>query len=190
VGEESRQAAERKTVAQGWRSYPAAETVMAEKDLKALFLHALRDVYFAEKAILQALPRMAEAAQSEELKGALGVHLRETEGQVKRLDQIFKGLGERAQGVECKAIQGIIAEGEEVVEAFAGGEALDAGLIAAAQAVEHYEITRYGTLLAWAKQLGLDEVADQLEETLVEEENTDELLSELAEDAVNPAAAA
>ena len=133
---------------------------------------------------------MAEAARSEELRGAFAVHLKETEGQVKRLDQVFKIVGQKPEGVECKAIQGIIAEGEEVLEEFKGGDALDAGLIAAAQAVEHYEITRYGTLLAWAKQLGLSEAEELLKETLVEEENTDELLSELAEEAINPAAAA
>ena len=163
---------------------------MAEKDLKALFQHTLKDIYFAENAILKALPKMAEAAQSEALKGAFQIHLRETENQVKRLDQVFQSLGEKAGAVECKAIQGIIEEGQEVLKEFAGGEALDAGLIAAAQAVEHYEITRYGTLLAWAKQLELGDVEGLLEETLDEEENTDELLSELAEDAINPAAAA
>ncbi len=163
---------------------------MAEKDLKALFLHQLKDTYFAEQAILKALPQMAQAAQSEELRGALAVHLQETEEQVKRLEQVFQIIGEKPQGIECKAIQGIIEEGQEVLKEFAGGDALDAGLIAAAQAVEHYEITRYGTLLAWAKQLGLSDVQGLLEETLVEEENTDQLLSELAEDAINPAAAA
>ena len=163
---------------------------MAEKDLKALFVHQLKDTYFAESAILKALPQMAQAAQSEELKGALAVHLRETEGQVKRLEQVFQLVGERPEGVACKAIQGIIEEGQEVLREFQGGEALDAGLIAAAQAVEHYEITRYGTLLAWAKQLELSEAEELLQETLVEEENTDEILSDLAEDAINPAAAA
>ena len=163
---------------------------MVEKDLKALFVHQLKDTYFAENAILKALPQMAQAAQSEELKGALAIHLRETEGQVKRLEQVFQLVNERPEGVPCKAIQAIIEEGQEVLREFQGGEALDAGLIAAAQAVEHYEITRYGTLLAWAKQLGLSEAEDLLQETLVEEENTDEVLSELAEDAINPAAAA
>jgi ferritin-like metal-binding protein YciE len=162
---------------------------MAEKDLKALFLHQLKDIYFAENAILKALPQMAEAARSEELKGALAVHLKETEGQVKRLEQVFEIVGEKPEGVECKAIQGIIEEGQEILQAFRDGEALDAGLIAAAQAVEHYEIARYGTLLAWAKQLGLTEVEGLIQETLVEEENTDQVLSELAEDAINPAAA-
>jgi ferritin-like metal-binding protein YciE len=163
---------------------------MADKDLNALFLHQLKDTYSAENAILKALPEMAQAAQSEELRGALAVHLRETEEQVKRLDRVFEIVGEKAEGVECKAIQGIIEEGREVMREFQGGDALDAGIIAAAQAVEHYEITRYGTRRAWAKQLGLSDAEELLRETLVEEENADQLLSELAEDAVNPAAAA
>ena len=162
---------------------------MAEKDLKALFLHQLKDTYFAENAILKALPQMAEAAESEELRGAFAVHLKETEGQVRRLEQIFELVGEKPEGIPCKAIQGIIEEGQEILQEFEDGEALDAGLIAAAQAVEHYEIARYGTLLAWAKQLGLSEAEGLIEETLVEEENTDQVLSELAEDAINPAAA-
>lgn len=163
---------------------------MADKDLKALFLHQLKDTYFAENAILKGLPKLAEAARSDEVKGAFRVHAEETREQVKRLDQVFRVLGEKPEAVECQAIQGILAEGDEVIEEFGGSEAIDAGLISAAQAVEHYEITRYGTLLAWAKQLGLSEAADLLKETLVEEENTDQLLSELAEEAANPAAAA
>ena len=127
--------------------------------------------------------------ESEELRGALAIHLRETEGQVKRLEKVFQLVGERPEGVTCKAIQGIIEEGQEIVQEFSGAEALDAGLIAAAQAVEHYEITRYGTLLAWAKQLGLTEAEGLIQATLIEEENTDQILSELAEDAINPAAA-
>ena len=162
---------------------------MAEKDLKALFLHQLKDTYFAENAILKALPQMAEAAESEELRGAFAVHLKETEGQVRRLEQIFEMVGAKPEGIPCKAIQGIIEEVQEILQEFEDGEALDAGLIAAAQAVEHYEIARYGTLLAWAKQLGLSEAQGLIEETLVEEENTDQVLSELAEDAINPAAA-
>ena len=161
---------------------------MAEKDLKALFLHQLKDTYFAENAILKALPQMAEAAESEELRGAFAVHLKETQGQVRRLEQIFEIVGAKPEGIPCKAIQGIIEEGQEILQEFEDGEALDVGLIAAAQAVEHYEIARYGTLLAWAKQLGLSEAEGLIEETLVEEENTDQVLSELAEDAVNPAA--
>ena len=161
---------------------------MADKDLNALFLHQLKDTYFAENAIITALPKLAQAAQSKELKGAFGVHLEETRNQVKRLDQVFKLLDQKAEGIECKAIQGIIEEGDEVIKQFEGGEALDAGLISAAQAVEHYEITRYGTLLAWAKQLNFGQIEALLKETLIEEENTDELLSELAEDAINPEA--
>src|SRR5215213_1619730 len=120
----------------------------------------------------------------------LAAHVRETEQQAKRLERVFQIVGARPEGVECKAIQGIIAEGQEILDEFREGEALDAGLIAAAQAIEHYEITRYGTLLAWAKQLGFAEAEGLLQETLVEEENTDEVLSEFAEDAINPAAAA
>ncbi|WP_416356995.1 ferritin-like domain-containing protein [Aureimonas phyllosphaerae] len=158
---------------------------MADKTLHDLFLHQLKDTYFAENQILKALPKMMEAAVSTDLKSALGVHLDETKGQVARLDEVFGLLNTKPEGVECQAILGIIAEGQEVMEEFGGSEALDAGIIAAAQAVEHYEITRYGTLYAWAGQLGLDEAADLLKETLIEEENTDDILSDLAESSVN-----
>jgi ferritin-like metal-binding protein YciE len=162
---------------------------MAEKDLAALFLRELKDIYSAENAIIGALPKMAQAARAEPLRGALAVHLEETRNQVKRLDQVFKQLGQKPEGTPCKGMEAIISEGEELINEFGSGEALDAGLISAAQAVEHYEITRYGTLLAWAKQLGMAEAENLLKETLVEEENADDLLSELAEDAVNPKAA-
>ena len=162
---------------------------MADKDLKALFLHQLKDTYFAEHAILKALPKLAEAARSSELRGAFGVHLEETKTQVNRLEQVFQLIGQKPEGVECKAILGIIAEGDEIIEEFGGSETLDVGLISSAQAVEHYEIARYGTLLAWAKQLGMDEAEALLSETLIEEENTDQLLSEMAEDVINPEAA-
>lgn len=162
---------------------------MASSDLHSLFLHQLRDTYFAENAVIKASPEMIDAAQSTDLKSALGVHLEETREQVKRLDQIFKLLGEKAEGVECKAIQGILAEGEEIREAFSGTAVADAGLISAAQAIEHYEITRYGTLLSWATQLGLEEAATLLKETLIEEENTDEILSDIAESSANLEAA-
>jgi ferritin-like metal-binding protein YciE len=161
---------------------------MAEKDLNELFLHQLKDTYFAENAILKALPKLEAAATSPDLKAALQIHLNETKSQVQRLEEVFRIVGEDAEGVECKAIKGIIEEGDEIAREFAGGRALDAGLIAAAQAVEHYEITRYGTLIAWARQLGHDDAVDLLEETLAEEESTDEALSELAEDAINPQA--
>ncbi len=162
---------------------------MADKTLNDLFLHQLKDTYFAENAILKALPKMMEQARSTELKSALGVHLDETKGQVKRLEEVFALLRQKPEGVECKAILGIVGEGEEVMQEFAGSDALDAGIIAAAQAVEHYEITRYGTLHAWANQLGNSEAADLLKETLVEEENTDDILSDLAESMVNQKAA-
>jgi ferritin-like metal-binding protein YciE len=162
---------------------------MAGKDLKDLLIHQLKDTLYAENAILKALPKLAEAAKSEELKGAFGVHVEETKKQVDRLKKVFKLLGEKPEGVKCPAIEAIIEEGDEVMEEFGDGEALDAGLIASAQAVEHYEIVRYGTMLAWAKQLGLSEVEELLKETLVEEENTDEILSELAEDMINAKAA-
>jgi ferritin-like metal-binding protein YciE len=165
------------------------EKAMAGKDLKDLLIHQLRDTLYAENAILKALPKLANAARSDELKGALAVHVDETKKQVERLRKVFKLLGEKPEGVKCPAIEGIIAEGDEVIEEFGDGDALDAGLIASAQAVEHYEIVRYGTMLAWSKQLGLEEVEELLKETLVEEENTDEILSELAEDMINAQAA-
>ena len=158
---------------------------MAGKDLKALFHHTLKDTYFAENAILKALPQMAQAAQSDELRGAFSVHLEETRNQVKRLEQVFQLLGERPEGVECKAIQGIIEEGQEVMREFQGGEALDAGLIASAQAVEHYEITRYGTLIAWARELGRNDCASVLQQNLDEEKATDLKLTQIAEARIN-----
>ena len=160
-------------------------TTMADKTLNDLFAHQLKDTYFAENAILKAMPKMMDAATSADLKSALGVHLEETKNQVRRLDEVFDIIGAQPEGIECKAILGIIAEGDEVMEEFAGSDALDAGLIAAAQAVEHYEITRYGTLYAWANQLGLENAATLLKETLIEEENTDDILSDLAETSVN-----
>ena len=159
--------------------------IMAEKNLKDLFLHTLKDVYFAEHEILKALPKMAEAAQVPELRQAFETHRTQTEQQVERLNGVFAFLNEQPQGEPCKAIQGIIAEGQEVMEAFAGGPALDAGLIAAAQAVEHYEIARYGALRSWAELAGLDDAANLLDETLIEEQDTDTLLTQLAEEKVN-----
>ena len=158
---------------------------MAEKNLKGLLLHTLKDVYFAEHEILKALPKMEQAAQSEELKKAFEAHRAQTEQQVQRLNDVFALLNEQPQGEPCKAIQGIIAEGQEVMEVFAGGPALDAGLIAAAQAVEHYEIARYGALRSWAELAALDDAADLLDETLLEEKETDQLLTKLAEEQVN-----
>ena len=162
---------------------------MANKDMKALLIHQLRDTYFAENAILKALPKMIDAAQSQDVKVTFGVHMEETKNHVKRLERVLEMAGAKAEGVECKGIQGIIDEGEQIAQEFNGGEALDAGLISAAQSIEHYEITRYGTMLSWAKQLGFSDAADLLKETLIEEENTDEILSDLAEDVINPGAA-
>ena len=158
---------------------------MAEKNLKGLLLHTLKDVYFAEHEILKALPKMAEAAQAPQLKKAFETHRAQTEQQVQRLNDVFALLNEQPQGEPCKAIQGILAEGQEVMEEFAGGPALDAGLIAAAQAVEHYEIARYGALRSWAELAALDDAADLLDETLLEEKETDQLLTRLAEEQVN-----
>jgi ferritin-like metal-binding protein YciE len=163
----------------------ALELVVAEKNLKGLLLHTLKDVYFAEHEILKALPQMAQAAQSAELKQAFETHRAQTEQQIGRLDDVFALLNEKPAGVPCKAIQGILAEGQEVMEEFADGPALDAGLIAAAQAVEHYEIARYGALRSWAELASLDDAADLLDETLAEEKETDALLTKLAEDQAN-----
>ena len=160
----------------------------ATKTLDDLFYETLKDIYYAERKISKALPKMARNAQSEELKQAFQLHKDETDGQIERLQQIFELIGKRARGKTCAAIEGILEEGEEIMEEFNGTPALDAGLLAAAQAVEHYEISRYGTLRAWAKQLGLKEAVALIEETLAEEERTDEKLTGLAEDTVNAAA--
>ena len=162
---------------------------MAEKDLKALFLHQLKDTYFAENAILKALPQMAEAAQSDELRGALAVHVKETEEQVKRLEQVFQFVGERPEGVGCKAIRGIIEEGQEIIEEEGDDEVRDAGLIAAAQRVEHYEIAGYGCARTYAELLGDNNGAKLLQQTLDEEGATDKELTALAKSYINVAAA-
>ena len=155
------------------------------KTLDELFHETLKDIYYAEKKILTALPKMAKAAQSEELQAAFEKHEGETEGQVDRLEKVFELIDQPAKGKMCDAINGMIEESKEVMKEFRGSPALDAGLLAAAQAVEHYEISRYGTLKTWAKELGLDEAASLLEQTLQEEKKTDEALTELAETAVN-----
>ncbi len=164
---------------------------MAEdKDLNDLFLDTLKDIYFAEKQILKALPKMAKAASSPKLSAAFEKHHGETEGQVARLEQIFELLGKPARGKTCAAIQGILEEGKEIMSEYKGAPALDAGLLAAAQAVEHYEISRYGTLKQWATQLGMRDAARLLDATLKEEKKTDESLTVLADSAVNIAAEA
>jgi ferritin-like metal-binding protein YciE len=137
-----------------------------DKDLNDLFLDTLKDIYFAEKQILKALPKMAKAASSDKLRAAFEKHHDETEGQVDRLEQIFELLDKPARGKTCDAIMGILDEGKEIMDEYKGCEALDAGLLAAAQAVEHYEISRYGTLKQWAKQLGMKDAVRLLDETL------------------------
>jgi ferritin-like metal-binding protein YciE len=162
------------------------ECVMAkEKELKDLFLDTLKDIYFAEKKILSALPKMAKAAQSPKLKAAFEKHLAETDVQVDRLDQVFASINETPKGKTCDAIMGIIEEGKEIMDEYKGMPALDAGLLAAAQAVEHYEISRYGTLMTWANELGYKDAVKLLDATLKEEKNTDSTLSQLAESEVN-----
>ncbi|KGD95036.1 ferritin-like domain-containing protein [Rhizobium sp. YS-1r] len=161
---------------------------MASKTLDDLFHETLKDIYYAERQIVKALPKMARGARDEKLKAAFEKHRDETEGQIERLKQVFEIIGKRAQGKTCPAIDGIIEEGEEILDEFKGNPALDAGLLAAAQAVEHYEISRYGTLRTWAQQLGLKEAVKLLEETLAEESKTDEALTSLAKSAVNMAA--
>ncbi len=160
---------------------------MAEKKLDDLFYDTLKDIYFAERQILKALPKMARAANSDKLKAAFEKHKEETQGQIERLQEIFEIIGKRAQGKTCEAIQGIIAEGEEIMEDFKGSPALDAGLISSAQAVEHYEMARYGTLKAWAQQLGHKQAVQLLDATLKEETKTDDDLSLLATESLNAA---
>jgi ferritin-like metal-binding protein YciE len=159
------------------------------KTLDDLFVHQLRDIYYAEKQIVQALPEMIEKAKDPGLKQGFEAHLGETKNHVKRLEQVFKMHGVEAKGVECPAIDGIIEEADEIAGEVDDTKVLDAALIAAAQAVEHYEITRYGTLIAWAKQLGRPECASVLEETLKEEKAADSKLTSLAERDVNVKAA-
>ena len=161
----------------------------AEKTLNDLFLHTLKDIFYAEKQILKALPKMAKNAESEELRQAFETHLEETEGQIERLEQVFEMLGKPARGVTCEAINVIIEEGKGIMEDFADSEALDAGILSAAQAVEHYEITRYGTLKTWAEELGMRDAAKLLDQNLQEEKKTDQLLTKLAEARVNAKAA-
>ena len=160
------------------------------RKLDQLFHDTLKDIYFAEKKILSTLPKMAKAAQSEELKAAFEKHYTETEGQIMRLEKVFAVIEKKPQGKTCAAIVGITDEGAEIMEEYKGSPALDAGLLGAAQAVEHYEISRYGTLIAWAQELGLDDAVSLLEETLEEEEATDEALTEIAKTAINQQAQA
>jgi ferritin-like metal-binding protein YciE len=155
------------------------------KMLQDLFLDTLKDIYFAEKKILTALPKMAKAAQSADLQAAFEKHEGETEQQVSRLEQVFQSIGETPKGKTCDAILGILDEGKEIMDEYKGMPALDAGLLAAAQAVEHYEISRYGTLKCWAGELGYKDAVKLLDATLNEEKKTDAALTQLAEGEVN-----
>jgi ferritin-like metal-binding protein YciE len=160
------------------------------KQLDELFHDTLKDIYFAEKKILSTLPKMAKAAQADELKKAFEKHKTQTEGHVARLERIFGLIDKKPQGKTCAAIVGITEEGAEIMEEYKGSPALDAGLLAAAQAVEHYEISRYGTMRTWATELGLTEAAKLLSQTLDEEKQTDADLTEIAESVVNQEAEA
>jgi len=160
------------------------------KQLDELFHDTLKDIYYAEKKILSALPKMAKAAQNDDLRAAFEKHKTETEGQIDRLEQVFQLIEEKPQGKKCAAIEGILEEGQEIIKEYNGSPALDAGLVSAAQAVEHYEIARYGTLRTWAEELGLNQAVKLLQQTLDQEEATDRALTEIAESVVNQEAQA
>lgn len=160
-----------------------------QKTLEDLFLHTLKDIYYAEKKILRNMRKMEKAAEADELRQAFVAHREETQGQIERLEQVFEQLGKRPQGVTCEAINGILEEGESILEDFGGSEAGDAAIVAAAQAVEHYEIVRYGTLRTWAQELGIQDAVQLLEQNLEEEKKTDQLLTQLAEARANRKAA-
>lgn len=163
---------------------------MAMKNLDDLFVHMLRDMYYAERQIQKTLPRMARKAQSKELREAFEHHAEETGDQIEKLERIFEMRELKPRGVTCEAMNGILEEAKEIMSETEDKDALDAGMIASAQAVEHYEISRYGTMAAWAKQLGMDEAAGIIGEILAQEKQTDEKLSQLAEAALNKQAAA
>ncbi len=162
---------------------------MAMKSLEDLFTHFLKDMYYAERQILKALPGMMRKADSPELKEALEQHREETEQQVENLEKVFELVGIRPRGVTCQAMDGIIEEAKEIISEADNGQTRDAGMIGAAQAVEHYEITRYGTMIAWARQLGMKDAVKLLEQNLKQERATDEKLTKLAESIVNKQAA-
>jgi ferritin-like metal-binding protein YciE len=160
------------------------------KSMDDLFAHTLQDIYYTEKQILKALPTMIEKAADPQLKQAFQAHLRETEEQAKRLEEVFRMFGQEPNGASCPAIDGIIKEANEIIGEVEDKEVCDAAMLAAAQAVEHYEITRYGTLIAWAKQLGRNDCANLLYKNLEEEKATDDKLTKLAESKINRKAAA
>ena len=159
-----------------------------EKTLDDLFEHALKDIYYAEKKILKSLPKMIKAAHDGELKKGLENHRDETEGHVSKLEQVFSILGKTPRAVKCEAIDGILAEADGVLEDFGKTKACDAAIIFSGQAVEHYEITRYGSMHGWATSLGMDEAAEIIESILIEEKAADSKLTDLAESRINYAA--
>jgi ferritin-like metal-binding protein YciE len=163
---------------------------MALETLQDLFLNELRDMYHAEKQLVRALPRMAKAADSDELRQAIEKHLGETEGQVERLERVFQSLGQAARGKRCQGMEGILEEGKEILEEDGQEPVIDAAIIAAAQKVEHYEIASYGCLITYADLLGENEASRLLKQNLSEEEATDKALTQLAERSINRAAAA
>ncbi len=158
--------------------------------MEDLFVDQLRDLYHAEKQLVKALPKMAKNSTSPELRNAFQEHLQQTEGHVNRIEQIFEHMDLRAKAKKCEAMEGLVEEGQEIIDSDAPCEVLDAGLIGAAQKVEHYEIAAYGTLVTWAHQLGRHECADLLKQTLDEEKTADEKLTHIAESLVNQQAAA
>lgn len=162
------------------------------KDIKTkddLFIHTLQDIYYAEQKITKALPKMTDKATSPELKQAFQTHLRETEGQIKRLEEVFRLHGKQAKGTTCEAIEGIVKEAESVISEVEDSDVRDAAMLAAAQAVEHYEISRYGTLATWAREMGREDCARLLHQTLEEEKATDGKLTRIAEARINKKAA-
>ena len=176
--------------ATGGRLTAERDTAMALDSMQDLFLNELKDVYNAEKQLVRALPRMAKAAESPELKQAFTKHLRETEGHVQRLERIFKSIGETPRGKKCKGMEGLVEEGKEILEEDGASEVIDAALISAAQRVEHYEIAAYGCLRTYAQLLGMDDADKLLQQTLEEEEATDKALTALGEGGINQAAVA
>ena len=179
----------KKTAAKKSRA-ASAKATPNDKTLNDLFYDTLKDIYFAEKQILKALPKMAKAAHSRDLSAAFTKHLHETQGQVDRLEKVFAIIDKPVRAKTCDAIMGILDEGKEIMDEYKGTDALDAGMLAAAQAVEHYEISRYGTLKAWANKLGFMEAVALLDTTLLQERHTDESLTSLAYAEINPEALA
>ena len=158
------------------------------KAMNELMLHFMQDIYYAEKLGVRSMAKLAKAVENKELKDAILAHREQSQHQIERLDQVFEALGKRAKGKTCAAMNGLVEEGEEASDEFERGPVLDAALIACGQAIEHYEIARYGAMVAWAKQLGLTEAADLLQQTLDEEKANDGVLNDLAERVLNPAA--